>query len=641
MKRLLNNLFSNVVTSTFSDVLKADSGASKTYIKENHRKYLQHQVILKNGPRATLPNNQTIQATISGQLPLHPTLKHQTLLFPELQSETLVSIGKLCDEGNIALFDDKSLKVYKKDENTQHLIKTLKEDNIILKGHRNLKDGLYDVPFTQMKNNYIIHKDKSKLELAQYLHACAFSPVLSTFQASINKGNFLTWPGIEDVKFKKLLGTTLSTALGQLDQERSNLQSTKIQEEQQDSFPDKIPQKTTDGFYKIVDIPENTTTYTDQTGRFPCQSTRGNNYFFVCYNYDSNAILVHPIKNRETESIIEAWEKCHSRLTGNGHITKRYVLDNECSAKFKDTLQHHEINFELVPPHQHRRNAAERAIRTFKNHFLAGLATCDPDFPLREWDRLTTQAELTLNLLRNSRVNPNLSAWAYLFGNHDFNKVPLAPPGTKVVLHSKPNNRKSWALHGEQGWYIGPAFQHYRCISVYIPKTRAERFTDTATLIPKMIPIPNANIEDHLRRTADDLLHVLQGKKHVIPTLQPSSVQGALIKIAQLLHRDETPSFPLLPQENLVSSEGEGKTVVPLPTEVTKSTISTDIEKLQDIPRFKTTITPLIPANTEIHSGLYKQQTLPDVPLPQVQHNIQLHVPKKLKKKRIRNKKTR
>ena len=110
---LLNNLSSNVVTSTCSDVLKADSGASKTYIKEQHRIYLRDQVILKNGPKATLPNNQTIQATISGTIPLHSTLNHQTLLFPELQSESLLSIGKLCDEGNIAIFDRKHLKVYK------------------------------------------------------------------------------------------------------------------------------------------------------------------------------------------------------------------------------------------------------------------------------------------------------------------------------------------------------------------------------------------------------------------------------------------------------------------------------------------------------------------------------------------------
>ena len=93
---------------------------------------------------------------------------------------------------------------------------------------------------------------------------------------------------------------------------------------------------------------------------------------------------------------------------------------------------------------------------------------------MRQWDRLIEKAELTINLLRNSKVNPALSAWAYYFGNHDFNKVPLVPPGTKVVLHSKPEKRKSWVFHGEQGWYIGPAPDHYRCVECYILKTNKE-----------------------------------------------------------------------------------------------------------------------------------------------------------------------
>ena len=71
------------------------------------------------------------------------------------------------------------------------------------------------------------------------------------------------------------------------------------------------------------------------------------------------------------------------------------------------------------------------------------------------------QCELTLKLLRNSRVNTKLSAWAYIDGVHDFNKVPLAPPGTKVVLHRKPAQRASWAFHGLEGWYVGPSPNHY------------------------------------------------------------------------------------------------------------------------------------------------------------------------------------
>jgi hypothetical protein len=118
-------------------------------------------------------------------------------------------------------------------------------------------------------------------------------------------------------------------------------------------------------------------------------------------------------------------------------------------------------------------------IRTYKNHLLACLATCDPDFPVSEWDRLLFQVELTLNLLRSSRVNPKLSAHAYLHCNFDFNKTPLAPLGTKVVVHLKPDQRPSWAYHGEEGWYVGPSMEHYRCVKCYLPATSRERDVDT------------------------------------------------------------------------------------------------------------------------------------------------------------------
>lgn len=85
----------------------------------------------------------------------------------------------------------------------------------------------------------------------------------------------------------------------------------------------------------------------------------------------------------------------------------------------------------------HRRNAAERAISTFKDHFIAGLASTDKLFPIHLWDRLIPQSILTLNLMRQSRLNPRLSAEAQLNGAFDFNKTPLAPPGTRVIVHEK------------------------------------------------------------------------------------------------------------------------------------------------------------------------------------------------------------
>jgi hypothetical protein len=72
-----------------------------------------------------------------------------------------------------------------------------------------------------------------------------------------------------------------------------------------------------------------------------------------------------------------------------------------------------DIAYQLVPPHCHRRNAAERAITTFKEHFVAGLSSFYLSFPMHLWDRLLPQAEITLNLLRTSRLHPQLSAAAH------------------------------------------------------------------------------------------------------------------------------------------------------------------------------------------------------------------------------------
>ena len=108
------------------------------------------------------------------------------------------------------------------------------------------------------------------------------------------------------------------------------------------------------------------------------------------------------------------------------------------SQALQDFLIAKQVDYQLVPPHVHRCNAAEHAIRTFKNHFIAGMSSTDKNFPLHLWDRLLPQAKLTLNLLRGLCINPRLSTWAQLHGPFDFNCTPIAPPGIRVIIHNKP-----------------------------------------------------------------------------------------------------------------------------------------------------------------------------------------------------------
>jgi hypothetical protein len=104
------------------------------------------------------------------------------------------------------------------------------------------------------------------------------------------------------------------------------------------------------------------------------------------------------------------------------------------------------VECQLVPPYDHCQNAAEGAIGIWKDHFVAGLASLDPNFPMHLWCRLIDQCTQTLNLMRASRINPRLSAEAPLNGAFDYNNPPLAPPGTKVLMHETPNRRRTWAV---------------------------------------------------------------------------------------------------------------------------------------------------------------------------------------------------
>ena len=113
------------------------------------------------------------------------------------------------------------------------------------------------------------------------------------------------------------------------------------------------------------------------------------------------------------------------------------ILDNKASTELKQAITNQATNFQLAPPFIHRRNAAERAIRTFKKHLIARLSSVDKAFPLHRWDYLLEQEVITLKLLRPARLNPNLSAYAYLLSMFNNTATPLVPLGIKCQIHEK------------------------------------------------------------------------------------------------------------------------------------------------------------------------------------------------------------
>jgi hypothetical protein len=202
----------------------------------------------------------------------------------------------------------------------------------------------------------------------------------------------------------------------------------------------------------------------NQTGRFPITSNRGNAYVVVFYVYDANYIRSVPIKSRSKEELLRAYQETYEWLLMWGFKPLLHKMDNETLHEVEKFIQAQQTRIQYTLPDMHRTNLAERAIRTWKNHFLTGIAGLPKSFPIVNWCRLTKQCDATLNMLRPCHQNPLLLAHEALEGTFSFDATPMAPLGTEVLVHMKPNQRSTWGYHASKAWYLSHSPNHYRCI---------------------------------------------------------------------------------------------------------------------------------------------------------------------------------
>jgi len=111
----------------------------------------------------------------------------------------------------------------------------------------------------------------------------------------------------------------------------------------------------------------------------------------VLTEVDSDMILVEPMKNRTAGEMIRVYQVLIDRLNLAGIFPKLHILDNKCLADLKAVIKENSMKFQLVPPHDHRRNIAKKAISTFKDNFISipvgwtrhSLCTCGTDFSVK------------------------------------------------------------------------------------------------------------------------------------------------------------------------------------------------------------------------------------------------------------------
>ena len=468
--------------------------------------------------------------------------------FPGLTYRSLISVGQLCDAGYRVIFDEDKVEAISK-TNTVDMVGTRDRPTGLYLTPMNPEDNVQpSTPPTQTHTINNVYAMRTKVDLAKYLHQASWIPVPTTWIEAITKGFFVTFPGLTPELVRKHLPKSPATTKGHQKLIRQHTRSTKAPSSEATVMTAPTQQqpvsaRTNNVVLKTMDLHEPTgRVATDQTGRFPVKSSRGNQYLMVAYVHDANAILAVPVKNRSKQSLIDAYTTIYKKLTNSGLTPQLHISDNECSSAFKRFLTARNIKLQLVPPYDHRTNPAERAIGTFKDHFITGLSSLPPMFPMHLWDRLIEKSVITLNLLRASRLHPTISAHHHLNGAFDYNQTPLAPPGCRVVMYDTPNNRRTWDSKGTDGWYLGPATEHYRCHRCYVPSTRSERIVKTVEFFPHDCACPYSSARDDATHAATSLAEALKGHQSDCPYEAPGDAQlKAIQKLSEIFSQLTAP----------------------------------------------------------------------------------------------------
>ena len=503
-----------------------DSAADGHYVSNAHMHTLAgvHPVQADAGFRVRTADAGIMTSTHTGHLQLGTKFPDAALAAHAFgnatMTDSLISVAKFADSRLMSMFTSTDAFVVNElDPQAMSLVALLRERSIA-DATRDSR-GLWQIPllpcplpppgFHRAPDQGQLHADgqasavirhDTHAEKARFLSHVFGSPPNATLLAAMTKG-LISFPGITTEMFRKNQPNNPNSAKGHMRLINQGLNST------QPPRPAAQPPTTTtttatdaeDEFHPTAEAPQREVytrveqvtaqQYLDATGKLPVPSHDGKLYILCIYDYDANYIRAEALKSNSAPEVRDAYARALAFFRLSGYSPRFLRLDNATSKLLETFLKTENIDFQYAPASNHRSNKAERAIQTWKNHFIAILCSTAPSFPLAYWSELIDQAEITLNLMRSSRVTPNQSAYQHVHGHpYDYNAMPLAPPGTLVTVFDSPEDRNSWDPHGKSGWYVGPAHSRYRQFRCIMSKTGAERYTDTLAWHPQEYKMP-------------------------------------------------------------------------------------------------------------------------------------------------------
>jgi len=514
----------------------SDSGASGHFLVEGAP--VTRKKVAKNPISILLPDGSTVKSTHTCHLdiPWLPDKMTEAHIVPQLAHSSLISTRKFCEAGCKVVFDEDECRVYYNNE-------------VVLIGGRDERSRLWKLPINpQVKPGiprviseldinippHIEHQHSAftvytlpyKQQQLKFMHQTFFNLPIPTLLKAIENKQLEGIPFMKTKLIKRYLAKSPATSKGGMKHPRAGIRSTRVEtraqrrarlrRESPETIPIQHPKDKHDSnnnvfCYAALADKQSGTLYTDATGALPVMSLDGYQYYFIAYDYDTNYIYAIPISDVQDDTIIKAFDEVFQDLKDRGYKPTLNITDNQATRPLKKYLKSEDCQWQFVEPHNHRVNAAERAIQTFKNHFIRGLCTTDQDWPMQLWDQLTTQALITLNLVRQSRIDPTKSAYHQIHGHKfDWNRYPMAPPGTKAVIWLDPEERTSWGTRGIDAWYCGPSFDHYRNCKFYIPKTRTYRTSASFDLFPQHCMLPEFTPDQHAHEVHDELVESVE-----------------------------------------------------------------------------------------------------------------------------------
>ena len=202
---------------------------------------------------------------------------------------------------------------------------------------------------------------------------------------------------------------------------------------------------------------------------------------------------------------------------------------------------------------------------------------------------------MTLNLLRQAKLKPMISAYEFMNGPFDYNATPVGPLGCPIIIHKKTSQRHTWDFRGREGWSIGAAMDSYRCDKVIPHDTLAVTISDTVEYRHDHLTLPSVT-------PADCILHGLQsltGALADVPTARCDAQLQAISNLREACTKWQANS-PV--QDSVGPSTSVPETMSP--ANVQRSLrLEAQVRHLEASPRSETPV-PTIGLHTKIRSQL-------------------------------------